>query len=81
MYLKNPDEINRKLYEQQQNKCAFIRKKSIKNYFSNITSNGIITNIFFWKAIKPFLTNKGYLENSVMTLTLLIGLVVLTLKK
>ena len=81
MYLKNPDEINRKLYEQQRNKCAFIRKKSIKNYFSNIISNGIITNIFFWKAIKPFLTNKGCLENSVMTLTLLIGLVVLTLKK
>ena len=31
---------------------------------SNITSNGIITNKKFWKAIKPFLTNKGCLEIS-----------------
>ena len=38
----------------------------MKHYFSNITSNGIITNKNFWKAIKPYklLTNKGYLENS-----------------
>ena len=42
-YLKNNDEINRKHYKQQRNKCVPIRKKSIK-HFSNITSNGIITN-------------------------------------
>ena len=51
-YLKNPDEINSYLYKQQQNKCVSIRRKSIKNYCSNITSNGIITNKIFWKAIK-----------------------------
>ena len=33
-------------------------------YFSNITSNGIITNKMFWKALKPYLINKGCLENS-----------------
>ena len=64
MFLKNPDEINRKLYKQQRNKCVSIRRKSIQHYFSNITSNGIITNKNFWKAIKPFLTNKGCLEKS-----------------
>ena len=63
-YLKNPDEINRKLYKQQRKKSVSIRRKSIKHYFSNITINGIITNKFFWKAIKPFLTNKGCLKNS-----------------
>ena len=63
-YLKNLDEINSKLWKQQRNKCVSIRRKSIKLYFSNITSNGIITNKNFWKAIKPFLTNKGCLENS-----------------
>ena len=55
-FLKNPDEINSKLYKQQRNKCVSIRRKSIKHYFSNITSNGIINNKNFWKAIKPFLT-------------------------
>ena len=63
-FLKNPDEIYSKLYKQQRNKCVSIRRKSIKHYFSNITSNGIITNKNFWKATKPFLTNKGYLKNS-----------------
>ena len=63
-FLKNPDKINSKLYKQQQNKCVSIRRKSIQHYFSNITSNGIITNKNFWKAIKPFLTNKGCLEKS-----------------
>ena len=56
--------MNSKLYEQQRNKCVSIRRKSIKHYFSNITSNGIITNKNFWKVIKTFLTNKGYLQNS-----------------
>ena len=63
-FLKNLDKINRKLYKQQRNKCVSIRRKSIKYYFSNISSNGIITNKNFWKVIKPFLTNKGCLENS-----------------
>ena len=63
-FLENPDEINSKLYKQQRNKCVSIRRKAIKHYFSNITSNGMITNKNFWKAIKPFLTNKGCLENS-----------------
>ena len=63
-FLKNPDEINSKLYKLQRNKCVSIRRKSIQHYFSSITSNGIITNKNFWKAIKPFLTNKGCLEKS-----------------
>ena len=63
-FLKNPDEINSKLYKQQRNKCVSIRRKSIQHYFSNITSNKIITNKIFWKVIKPFLTNKGCLEKS-----------------
>ena len=63
-FLKNPDEINSKLYKQQRNKFVSIQRKSIQHYYSNITSNGIITNKNFWKAIKPFLTNKGCLEKS-----------------
>ena len=63
-FLKNPNEINSKLYKQQRNKCVSIRRKSIQHYFSNITRNRIITNKNFWKAIKPFLTSKVCLENS-----------------
>ena len=63
-FLKNPDEIKNKLHKQQRNKCVSIRRKSIQHYFSNITSNGIITNNNFWKAIKPFLTINGCLEKS-----------------
>ena len=63
-FLKNLYEINSNLYKQQQDKCASIRRKAIQYYISNITSNGIITNKNFWKAIKPFLANKGCLEKS-----------------
>ena len=63
-YLKNPDEINLKLYKQQRNMCVSIRRKSNKHCFSNITRNAIISNKTFWEAIKPFLTNKGCLEYS-----------------
>ena len=35
-----------------------------KHCTSIITCKGIVTNKEFWKTIKPFLTNKGCLENS-----------------
>ena len=63
-YIKNPSEVNEKLYKRQRNKCVSIRKKSMKQYFSNITSKGTVTNTEFWKTMKPFLTNKGCLDNS-----------------
>ena len=43
-FIKNPTEVNEKLYKRQRNKCVLIRKKSIKQCFSNITSKGIVTN-------------------------------------
>ena len=62
--IKNPSGINKKLQKRQRNKCVSIRKKSIKLYFSNIKSKGIVTNREFLKAMKPFLTNKGCLDDS-----------------
>ena len=62
-FIKNPTEVNEKLYKRQRNKCVLIRKKLIKQYFSNITSKGVVTNREFWKTMKPFLTNKGCLDN------------------
>ena len=46
-YIKNPSEVNEKLYKSQRNKCVSTRKKSIKQYFSNITSKGILTTEIF----------------------------------
>ena len=42
-FIKNPTEVNEKLYKRQRNECVLIRKKLIKQYFSNITSKGIVT--------------------------------------
>ena len=63
-FCKNPSEENERKYKRQRNLFLSLRHKAIKQYFSNITSKGIVTNKEFWKTIKPFLTNKGCLENS-----------------
>ena len=61
---KNPSKENKRKYKTQQNLCVSLRLKTIKRYFSNITSKGIVTKKEFWKTIRPFLTYKGCLENS-----------------
>ena len=63
-FCKTPTEENEKLYKKQRNKCVSIRKKSIRNYFNKIANENVVTNRNFWKIIKPFLTNKGHLENA-----------------
>ena len=62
-FCKNPSEENEIKYKRQRNLCVSLRCKAIK-YFSNITSKAIVTNKEIWKTIRPFLTNKGCLENS-----------------
>ena len=63
-YFKNPTKENETSYKNQRNKCVSLRRKSITQHFSKITSKGIMTNKQFWKTMKPFLTNKGCLENN-----------------
>ena len=41
----------------------------INVYFNNVTKTGVQTNKDFWKLIKPYLTNKGFLENIEIMLT------------
>ena len=62
-FCKIPSEENEKLYKKQRNKFVAIRKKSIRNYFNKIANGNIVTNRNFWKIIKPFLSNEGYLKN------------------
>ena len=63
-YFKNPTKENETSYKKQLNKCVSFRKKSITQHFSKITIKGIMTNKQFWKTMKPFLRNKGCLENN-----------------
>ena len=67
-FCKIPTEENEKLHKKQINKCVTFRKKSIRNYFDKIANGNIVTNRNFWKIIKPFLSNKGHLENVVIML-------------
>ena len=67
-FLKKPDEINKKLNKQQQNKCVSCQRESNKHYFSNITRERIITSKIFWKAETPILINKVCIQNKVIML-------------
>ena len=41
-----------------------LRNKCIKNYSSKVTESGTSTTKEFWRTIKPFLTNKGFLSGN-----------------
>ena len=55
-------------FKMQRNKRVSLRKKYIKNYFSRVTESGVNTNKEFWKIIKLFLKNKGFLSENEITL-------------
>ena len=61
-FSKNPSEENERKYKRQRNLRVCLRHKAIKQYFFDVTSKGIVTNKEFWKTIRPFLANKGCLE-------------------
>ena len=63
-YFKSPTKENERSSKNQRNKCISLRRKSITQHFSKITSKGIMKNKQFWKNMKPFLTNKECLENN-----------------
>ena len=39
-----------------------LRKKSVKKYFNNVSKDGVVSNKNFWSMMKPFLTNKGHIN-------------------
>ena len=48
----------------QRNFCVSFRRKCMKNYLQRLTEKSLTTNRSFWKFIKPFLTNKGFIGNN-----------------
>ena len=65
---KNPSKENKIAYKKQRNFCVSLRRKCMKNYLKKLTEKGLAANKSFWKFMKPFLTNKGFIGNNDTTL-------------
>ena len=63
--LKNRSEENRKLFRKQKNKCVSVLRKSKKDYFANLKEKNIADNKRFWETVKPFLSKKNHLSESI----------------
>ena len=62
------------LFKKQRNECASLMK-NIKIYLKCITDTGLTTIKEFWKFIKPFITNKRFLESNDIILKVKSGLI------
>ena len=58
-YLKDKTEETRLFYTQQRNKCVSLLIKTKINYYGNLNVKDITDNKKFWKAVKPFLSDKS----------------------
>ena len=47
---------------------CFLEKKALKQHFKQATKNGLVSNQAFWNLAKPFLSNKGSLAGSDISL-------------
>ena len=63
-YFKNPTKENETSYKKERNKSFSLSRKSIRQHFSTITSEGIMACKQFSKTMNPFVRNKGCLENN-----------------
>ena len=61
-------EKNKMAYKKQRNLCVSLRRKCMKNYLKKLTEKDLTTNKSFWKFMRPFLTNKGFIGNNDITL-------------
>ena len=67
-YNRNPTKENEVVFKKQRNKCVALRKKAIKQHFKKATEAGLVSNRVFWNFGKPFLSNKGGLAGSDISL-------------
>ena len=58
-FLKNVTPENKAAYRKQRNLCCKLYKKERRKYYSNLDPSNFTDNKMFWKAVKPFLTDKG----------------------
>ena len=65
---QNPSRENVLAYKKQRNLCVSLHKKSLKKHLKSIMKKGINNNKSFWKFIKCFLTNRGFVGSNGITL-------------
>ena len=68
MYNKNRTPQNRAQYKRQRNYCTYLNKKSKKEEFEKASTNFKTNSKPFYKLVRPFISNKGQIENSDITL-------------
>ena len=62
-YTKWPSRKKLFAFKKQKNGCKILNKKTKKNYFSEINSNGEMGNKKVWNTVKPFLKSKSFPNN------------------
>ena len=67
-YNRNPTKETEVIFKQQRNKCVVVRKKAIKQHFKKASEAGLVSNGVFWNLVISFLSNKGGLAGSGMSL-------------
>ena len=67
-YNRNPTKENEVIFKKQRNTCVALRKKEIKQHFKKAREAGLVSNRVFWNLVKPFISNKGGLAGSDISL-------------
>ena len=57
-FLKDRNDYNKREFSKQRKYCLSLHRKSKKAYYSNTDEKKVTDNKTFWKAIKPFLSDK-----------------------
>ena len=58
-FSKNPNEVNKSIYNKQRNYCVNLLRKVKKNYYANLNLKCITDNKKFWNTVKPFFSDKS----------------------
>ena len=62
-YIKWPPRENFFAMKRAKNYCNNLTRTTEKNFFQSVTKSGFANGKKFWNAVKPFLTNKGFLTD------------------
>ena len=60
-FLKTRSNEDKKAYNTQKNSCLTLVRKTKKDYYNNLDHENVTNNKTFWKSIKSFFSEKGYL--------------------
>ena len=66
IYLKNQNTTNWNNYKSQRNFCTNLLRKTKRDHFRNLNIRELNDNKKFWKRIKPFFSEKGLANNSIV---------------